>query len=48
MRSQLRLYAVREGRIDAFVDAWLAGVPHRALEQLFVDRLIGPLDPAAG
>ena len=27
MTSQLRLYTVRDGRLDAFLEAWLAGVP---------------------
>jgi hypothetical protein len=27
MTSELRLYTAREGRLDAFLEAWLAGVP---------------------
>lgn len=27
MTSQLRLYTVKVGRLDAFLEAWLAGVP---------------------
>jgi hypothetical protein len=27
MTSELRLYTVREGRLDTFLHAWLAGVP---------------------
>lgn len=27
MTSELRLYTAKEGRLDAFLEAWLAGVP---------------------